>query len=411
MTAHLLSVGTELLLGEIINTNQAYLSSRMAEMGFSVFYHTTIGDNLPRLVKGIKEALKDADILMITGGLGPTQDDLTKESVAEALGEKLILFPEALKTIESFFQKIGRSMPPMNQKQAYFPEGVRILKNPAGTAPGCFIEKNSKKIFLLPGPPREMKKMFEEEVYPIIKKEQEFVIHSKILKVFGLGESKMAEEVSDLIDHSLNPTVAPYAKDFESHLRITAKASSIEEALKLIQPTEEEIKNRLGINIYGTDKDSLETVTAKILVEKKLSISTAESCTGGLVASKLIDFPGISAVFKNGFITYSNESKIKLLGVKEETIQKYGAVSCETVSEMAYKTALISGSDISIAVSGIAGPGGGSEEKPVGLVYLGLSFFGKIKVKELRLWGDRNHIRNRAALCALDWLRRELFDL
>jgi nicotinamide-nucleotide amidase len=410
LKAEILAVGTEILLGDIVNTNAHYLSKRLADLGISVYHQTVVGDNEKRLLNAYKLAFERADIVIATGGLGPTKDDLTKEIGAECFGKKLVLHEESLNYIKSFFERLNRPMSEGNRKQALFPEGSIILPNPNGTAPGCIIEEKNKILIMMPGPPKEMIPMFENSVVPYLQKFSDGVLVSKVLRVVGLGESAMAEKVQDIIDNQTNPTVAPYAKDNEAILRITAKGRTKEEAEKLIIPTEREIRERIGLDIYAEGETTLEAVVGEMLVKSNLTIATAESCTGGLLAGTLINYPGISSVFMEGAITYSNEAKMKRLGVKEETLEKYGAVSEETAREMAIGIAKASGTDIGISVTGIAGPGGGTDKKPVGLVYLGLYIKGEVKVKKLNQFGDRQKIRNRVVANALDWLRRELIN-
>jgi nicotinamide-nucleotide amidase len=321
----------------------------------------------------------------------------------------MILHQESLNKLNSYFIKNGKGeLNGNNIKQAYFPEGSIILPNNHGTAPGCAIEEDNKVLIVLPGPPREMKPMFEDSVVPFLKKYSKNILKSKVLRICGIGEGIMAEKISDIINNSINPTVAPYAKEWEVTLRITSKADTEEEASKLIEPVENEIRKRLGENIYGEDETSLEEVIAKILISKNLTISTAESCTGGLIASRLVDYPGISAVFLEGAVTYSNDAKINRLKVKKETLENFGSVSEETASEMAEGIAKTSGTDIGLSTTGVAGPEGGTTEKPVGLVYVGLCINGNVHVKKLELSGNREMIRRRATIAALDWLRREL---
>ena len=409
MKAEILCVGTELLLGDIVNTNAQYLSRRLADLGISVYHQSVVGDNVERLKKEFEDAFSRADLVITTGGLGPTPDDLTKETGAEYFNKKLILDKDSLDKLNSYFIKNGRGeLKGNNIKQAYFPEDSVILPNNHGTAPGCAVEENGKILIVLPGPPREMKPMFEDSVVPLLKKYSNGVLKSKVLRICGIGEGIMAEEISDIINNSTNPTVAPYAKEWEVTLRITSKADTEDEASKLIEPVENELRNRLGENIYGEDETSLEEVIAKILISKNFTISTAESCTGGLIASRLVDYPGISDVFMEGSVTYSNEAKINRLNVKKETLEKFGAVSEETAKEMAEGIAKTSGTNIGLSTTGIAGPGGGTTEKPVGLVYIGLYINGTVQVKKLELSGNREMIRRRSTITALDWLRREL---
>lgn len=411
MKAEILAVGTEILLGDIVNTNAHYLSKRLADLGISVYHQSVVGDNEERLLKAYELAFERADIVIATGGLGPTKDDLTKEIGAQYFNKRLILHEESLNYIKSYFNKMNRHMSSGNEKQAYLPEGGIILKNDNGTAPGCIIEENNKILVMLPGPPREMAPMFENYVVPYFQKFSDGVLLSKVLRVAGLGESAMAEKVEDIMESQTNPTIAPYAKDNEAILRITSKGSTKEEAEALIVPVEKAIRERLEINVYGEGDTTLEAVVGEMLVKENLTIATAESCTGGLLAGTLINYPGISSVFLEGAITYSNEAKMKRLGVKEETLAAFGAVSEQTAAEMAEGIAKAAGTDIGISVTGIAGPGGGTEEKPVGLVYVGLYLKENVMVKRLNLSGDRQKIRQRTVVSALDWLRRELLGV
>lgn len=411
MKAEILAVGTEILLGDIVNTNAYYLSKRLADLGISVFYQTVVGDNSERLFKAYELAFSRADIVIATGGLGPTKDDLTKEIGAEYFGKRLVLHEESYIQIKAFFDRMNRPLSEGNKKQAIMPEGSIVLPNSNGTAPGCIIEENNKILVMLPGPPKEMAPMFEASVVPYLEKFSDRVLVSKVLRVLGLGESAMAEKVEDIIDNQVNPTVAPYAKDNEAILRITSKGNTKVEAEELIIPIEKKIRERLGSNVYAEGETTIEAVVGEMLVKRNLTIATAESCTGGLLAGALINYPGISSVFLEGAVTYSNEAKMKRLGVKQETLQRYGAVSEETAIEMAEGIARSADTDIGISVTGIAGPGGGTEEKPVGLVYIGLYIRGKVKAMKLNLFGDRQKIRNRTVINVLDWLRRELIDI
>ena len=408
MKAEIIAVGTEILLGDIVNTNARYLSRRLADLGISVYHQTVVGDNPERIKDSFKLAFTRSDMVITTGGLGPTKDDITKEMAAEFFNKDLVVDEFSLKKIEQFFVKMNRRMTDNNKKQAYMPQDSIILINNNGTAPGCVINENGKIIIVLPGPPKEMTLMFENEVVPYLKQFQDGVMVSKVLRVLGLGESLMEDMVKDIMDNQTNPTIAPYAKDGEAILRITAKGKTQAEAQMLIVPVENQVRQRLGDNIYGIGDTNIESVVAQILIDRKLTISTAESCTGGLVAAKLINCPGISSVFMEGMVTYSNESKMKRLNVKEETLQNYGAVSVQTAGEMALGIAKSSNTDIGISTTGIAGPDGGTQEKPVGLVYVGLYIMGTVKTRELRLWGDRQTIRNRTSIYVLDWLSREL---
>ncbi|MDI6617780.1 MAG: competence/damage-inducible protein A [Clostridiales bacterium] len=408
MRAEILSVGTELLLGDIVNTNAQYIARRLADNGVFVYYQTVVGDNPKRLSDALDIAFERADIVIATGGLGPTKDDITKEIGAKFFNRKLVLHEESLKKIEKHFKNMNRKMTDNNRKQAYLPEGCVIFPNANGTAPGCAIEGNNKIFIMLPGPPKEMAPMFEDEVMPYLSKYQDGVLVSKVLRVLGVGESNMEDSIKDLMDFQTNPTIAPYAKDGEAILRITAKARDKNEALGLIAPVEKQIRERLKDNIYGTGDAPIWDVVAKMLIDRKLTIAVAESCTGGMLASRLINYPGISDVFMEGAVTYSNDAKMRRLGVSAKTLKKYGAVSAETAREMAEGIARTANTDIGLSTTGIAGPGGGTFEKPVGLVYAGMYFKGVVKVEKMNIAGNRQNIRNRAVMNVLDFLRREL---
>lgn len=411
MRAEILAVGTEILLGDIVNTNAQYIARRLADLGINLYHQSVVGDNPERLLEEYRLGFNRAELIIATGGLGPTKDDLTKEIAAEFFNRKLILHEESLKKIEEYFANIGRTLNEGNRKQAYFPEGCTIIPNKWGTAPGCIIGDKGRILVLLPGPPREMVPMFEASVVPYIEKYIDGILVSRTLKICGIGEGHMEEMILDIIQRQTNPTIAPYAKEGEVTLRITARANSRKEALEIIEPVENEIRGRLKENVYGIDDDTLEAVIGNMLIEKGLTLSTAESCTGGLIASKLINYPGISEVFMEGAVTYSNNAKIMRLGVKKETLELYGAVSQETAAQMAEGIARTSNTDIGLSITGIAGPGGGTEEKPVGLVYAGLYINGKIKTMKFNLSGDRQYIRNRVTIKAMDWLRRELISI
>ena len=410
MNAELISVGTELLLGDIVNTNAQYLSRRLADLGVSVFRQTTVGDNRARFTDAIRSALDSSDLIITTGGLGPTEDDLTKETVFSYFGLTPVMHQPSLERIRAFFSAIGRPMSPSNEKQSLFPEEALILENNHGTAPGCIVGKDGKFAVLLPGPPKEMRPMFEESVVPWILERSPGVLVSRTMNFAGIGESAMEQKVLDLMD-SENPTVAPYAKDGWCLLRVTARAQDERKAHELIRPVEEEIRSRFGDDLFGTGETTLEAELAKTLIAKKITVATAESCTGGLVASKLISFAGISSVFIEGAVCYANDAKVRRLGVRAVTLGKYGAVSEETAREMAEGICSQSGSELGISTTGIAGPDGGTAEKPVGLVYIGVWLLGKTTVTRCRFAGDRTRIRERAALTALDLARREIMKL
>lgn len=408
MRCELLSVGTEILLGDIVNTNAQFLAKELASMGIDIYYQSVVGDNKERMLQAFKEGLSRSDMIITTGGLGPTKDDMTKELACEYFGYKCELHEESLENIKEYFRRMGREFVESNEKQAYFPKEAIILKNNAGTAPGAIIKKDDKTIIVLPGPPSEMKRMFNESVRPYLEKLTGYTIVSEVVRIHGVGESKVEELVQDLIDNGKNPTVAPYAKEGEVTLRVTAKAKTKEEGEKLIDPVLTEIKNRLGDSIYNIGEEGLNLKVAKLLVYKKLTIGTSESCTGGLLGAGLIDYPGISSSFLEGVIAYSNEAKIKTLGVKKETLEKFGAVSEETAREMAEGIRKRCGADIGVSTTGIAGPDGGTDDKPVGLVYIGLSIGDKTIVTRNVFNGDRNSVRRRACLKAFDMIRLEI---
>lgn len=409
MKAEIIAVGTELLLGDIVNYNAQFISKELAILGVDIFHQMVVGDNEERILKAFGDAFSRCDVIITTGGLGPTKDDLTKELAAKYFGKELVFHDESWKVIQEYFSKNGRKVEGNNKKQAYLPKDCIIMPNPNGTAPGAIIEgQENKTIIILPGPPKEMKPMFNDYVVPYLKSKTENVLVSKILRVFGIGEAHMEELVNDLIENQTNPTIAPYAKDVDVILRLTAKGKSKEEAYKLIENLEYEVRRRLGNNIYGEGEITLEDIVGKLLVDKGLTISTAESCTGGLLAATLINYSGISSVFKEGAVTYSNEAKMSRIGVRKETLDRFGAVSEETAKEMAEGIARVADTSIGISTTGIAGPGGGTNEKPVGLVYIGLYINGKAQVRKFNFYGDRQKVRIKTVMNALDWLRRSI---
>lgn len=407
MKCEILCVGTELLLGDTLNTNSQFLAKELSFLGIGVFHQSVVGDNPERVRESLKVAFDRSDMVITTGGLGPTKDDLTKEECAKFFNKKLILNEEALSRLKAIFIKRGFELSESNIKQSYLPEGCIPMQNNNGTAPGCIITDNNKTLIMLPGPPKEVYPMFKESVVPYLKTLSDDVFVSKVLRVFGIGESNAADRISNLLDNE-NPTVAPYAKDNEVIFRITAKCKNEDEAAILIKPVEQEIREKLGDCIYGEGEKTLEYVVGELLVNNNLTISAAESCTGGLVSGKLINYPGISSAFLEGAVTYTNEAKMKRLNVKKETLDKYGAVSEQTAKEMAEGIAKAAGTDIGVSTTGIAGPGGGSDEKPVGLVYIGIYYNNETYVKKLNLSGSREKIRNRAVMEVLDMIRRKI---
>lgn len=408
MVVELISVGTELLLGNIVNTNANYLSKKCAELGLSLYYQITVGDNESRLKAAIEDGLKRSDILILTGGLGPTKDDLTKEVVAEVVNRQLIMDERTKNRMLSYFTNRGNTpITENNWKQALTIENSIIVDNDNGTAPGYIVETEGKMVILLPGPPSEMIPMFEQGIMPYLKKLQSNVLYSKMVKICGIGESRAETEILDLIENQTNPTIAPYAKSGEVHFRVTASSDNIEKAKEMLIPILEELSNRFGENIYTIEEEeTLEMVVFNLLKQKNYTLATAESCTGGLLTSRLVNIPGVSEVLKEGFITYSNKAKMKYLDVKEDTLGHYGAVSEQTVAEMAIGAAKAATANAALAITGIAGPDGGTQEKPVGLVYIGCCVNHNVTVKEYRMKGNREKIREQSVIYALDLLRR-----
>lgn len=411
MRAEIISTGTELLLGQIVDTNARFLAEKLAELGMDLFFQSTVGDNQARIAETLQHALDRADLVIMTGGLGPTSDDLSREAVAEAMNLELRLDENALEELKAFFHARGREMPEMNIKQALFPAGARIIPNPRGTAPGFIVEQNDKMICVLPGPPREMMPMFVERIVPFLKGKAGNTgrhIVSRVFRLVGIGESSVEEAVKDMVENQSNPTIGFLAPGGEVLIRLTVKADSLEKAEAILAEPEKEIKERLGSYIYGTDADTLEKVVAQQLMEKGLTFATAESCTGGLIAKRLTEIPGISSSFLAGIVSYSNEAKMKLLGVSETTLAQFGAVSAETAVEMAAGARNVAGSDLAISVTGIAGPGGGTPEKPVGLVYIGFADQKAAKAYRYIFSGDREGIRLQTANTALNLVRKYL---
>ncbi len=406
MVAELISVGTEILLGNIVNTNAAYLAEKCADLGLSCYYQTVVGDNDARLRETLQRALERSDIVILSGGLGPTQDDLTKEVTAKVLGLELMDDPHTRERIKEYLETRGFKVTENNWKQALAPAGAKIIDNENGTAPGLIIEKNGKHVILLPGPPSELKPMFEKDIYPYLNELAPGMIYSRTVKICGVGESIAETMIKDLIDTQSNPTIATYAKTGEVHLRVTAKAADEKEAKKLVKPMVKELKERFGNSIYTTDTDvTLEKSVVDLLKANHLTLATAESCTGGLLSARLINVAGASEVFKSGYITYSNKMKRKMIGVKRSSLEKYGAVSEAVAKEMAKGAAVAGKADVSVSVTGIAGPDGGTEEKPVGLVYIACRVCGEVTVREYHFKGGRNKIREASVSAALSLMR------
>ena len=410
MTVEIICVGTELLLGNIVNTNAAFLAQRLAGLGLSCYYQSVVGDNEQRLHEVIRTALTRSDLLILSGGLGPTQDDLTKETAAKVFGLPLVEDPVSKEHITQFFKIRNRSIAENNWKQAMIPQGSIALENENGTAPGIIMEQDEKIMILLPGPPGELKPMFLEQVEPYLRGKLQACLYSQMVKMCGIGESDVETAIQDLTE-SKNPTVATYAKVGEVHIRVTASGENEEAARRLVKPVVNQLKSRFGSRIYTTDPEiTLEQAIVDLLATNKMKVTCAESCTGGMVAARLVNAPGASAVLNESFVTYSNKAKRNYLDVKKGTLKKFGAVSEETAMEMARGGCIHTKADACIAVTGIAGPDGGTDEKPVGLVYIGCCVAGKTTVSEHRFSGDRAKIRESATTAALNMLRTGILE-
>ena len=416
MRVELVSVGTELLLGDIVNTNTAYLSKELAALGFGVFRQTTVGDNRERLLKTLESAFLENDTVIITGGLGPTDDDITKECAAEYFGREFYFHEYSWVKILERLTRSGRNIiTENNKKQAMIPEGAIVLENYCGTAPGIIIEENNKRIILLPGPPREMHDMFEKSVKPYLEKFSSKQFISKYVRFYGIGESLLETKIKDIMDNQTNPTLALYAKTGEVLLRITVSGDDKAECEDLIRKQLDEIEKRVGEYIYlvgdediSSTQTEMNTVVANLLIENKFTISIAESLTGGKISSMLVEKSGISEALLEGVVCYSNKSKIDTLGVREETLEKFGAVSEDVAKEMVLGVAKRLGADFAVATTGIAGPNSDGSGKPVGLVYIGIYAQGDISVKECLFTGDRELIRYRTSVEALEEVRRNI---
>lgn len=411
MNAEVITVGTELLLGQKLDTNSKHLASRLAECGINLFYKTTTGDNTGRLKAALCAACARADFVILTGGLGPTVDDITRQAVAEYTGRKLVIDPVSEKKIEAYFKDRGYEMPKANMSQAYVPEGSIIMENPNGTAPGFITEHGGKIIAAMPGVPSEMIPMADKVLLPYLLSKSgtdQKVISYKVLRLAGIGESMADERMRDLFESCTNPSIGILAHPGEVEIRIAARARDAQAAQEMIKPVYEELRRRFLEEIYGEDEDTLASVLGMLLKKKNMTISTAESCTAGMISAAITSVAGSTAWFKGGVNTYSNESKIKLLGVRKETLEKYGAVSAECALEMARGCREVFGSDASIAVTGIAGPDGGSLEKPAGLVYICFDIKGESRVLENRFSGGREAVRLRSVQNAVYAMIKQL---
>lgn len=410
--AELIAVGTELLLGNVANTDAQYISEQLATIGVDVLYHTAVGDNPQRLREVIDIARQRCNLLIFTGGLGPTYDDFTKVTVCKAFGVPLVRHPEILEEIRHYFETVLRKeMTPSNEQQADLPEGCHIIHNPVGTAPGCIFEKDGITVAMLPGVPKECRYLTEHALIPWLKNKSEGTIVSHDLRIFGIGESALQDMIGDLMDEAVNPSLAPYAKTGEAMLRLTAKADTEEECEELMAPLFWDVRSRLGEYLYGVDVDSLEQRVAQLMKDRGLTFSAAESCTGGLIAKRITDVPGASAVFMGGVVSYTNGVKNRVLGVPQTLLDEYGAVSEPVAKAMAEGVRQLTKSDLSVSVTGVAGPDKDDRGNEVGTVFIGLSDEHKTIVRKLDLGTGRERVRTTAAHHAFDMLRRYLTDL
>ena len=409
MKTAILTVGTEILFGQIVNTNTVYLTRELNNLGFDVLYHYTVGDNPDRVAEMMELALKDVDVIITTGGLGPTQDDLTKEVACRVFKDELVMNEEALEAMKAYFTRTGRVMPENNVKQALMPSRSVVFQNDAGTAPGFALEHEGKYILCMPGVPREMYRMWEISARPFLERMSDSVLSYRMLRCFGVGESHLETMLLPLIDGQTDPTIATYAKEGECTVRVASKRPTKAEADAAVDEMVVKVDEIIGEYCFSHDNEDLVQVVADKLLSKGLTIASAESCTGGMFAAALTDIPGISASFMAGLVTYSNEAKMRELGVSADTLEKYGAVSEETAREMVEGLYERTGCDVCISVTGIAGPGGGTPEKPVGLVYIGFKYGDKCFVtKKLASGASRKWTRNHTLLSMLDIVRRNI---
>lgn len=405
LIAEILCTGEELLLGDIVNTNAAFLSERLTDLGICVYHHSVVGDDPHRLGECVEEGLSRSDVVIISGGLGPTKDDLTKETVAALFGRKMKLHEPSLADIKSYFERTGRVMSKNNEKQAMMPEGAIVFPNHFGTAPALALERDSKSVIMLPGPPSELVPLFREQVEPYLKSKISQAIVSKNIHIFGMGESAVAERIDALLIDTPSLTAATYCKEGEVRIRITARAEDESVAAALCESHAQKImQSEVGGFVYGVDVGTIENAVVMALHEKKLTLSAAESCTGGLIAKRITDISGCSDVFFGGCVTYTNDVKRRLIGVKAETLERYGAVSEQTAREMARGVRIATGSDIGISTTGVAGPTGGTAETPVGTVFIGISTSEGESVRRLSLSSmrSREYIRQASATNAFD---------
>jgi len=415
MNAEIIAVGTELLLGSVVNTNATFLSQRLASVGINVFYHTTVGDNPERIQEAIRLALTRSDIIITSGGLGPTVDDITMPMIAKAIGRRMIFNEKSMAKIREYFRHRGiRKITGNVKQQAFMPEGAVCLVNNFGTAAGVAVHVGKAVIIALPGPPRELEPMFDNEIIPYLKKNKYTgtdIIKTRTIKLTGGMESLVDSRAKDLLRLSGRTTVGIYSKPGMVELKITAKAKKDSEAERHIKPIEREIERRFGQLVFGKDDDTLEGVVGRMLLKKRLTISLAESCTGGLVSHRITNISGSSKYYADGVVSYANAAKESLLSVSEKTLKRYGAVSRQIALEMARGIRNVSGTDIGLALTGIAGPTGGSKKKPVGLVFIAIVTDDRKSVKEYRFTGGRETIKWRASCAALDLIRLTIMKI
>ncbi len=407
-TAEIICVGTELLLGQVVNTNAAYLGSRLAGLGIGVYRHTVVGDNHERLQAALAAAAQNCNLVVLTGGLGPTDDDITREVVADYLHLPLRESELAIRDIEAFLAHFGAEMNEKNRKQAVFPEGSQVIPNANGTAPGCLAEHDGVTYLLLPGPPAELRTMFEAEVEPMLAARSATRFQSRVVRVSGIGEAQLESAIQDFVDNQTNPTVAVYAGYGEASVRLTAAGVEQPAVSAALEGLHSAVRERLGDHVYGGEADSLQEVVLSAMECQGLRLAVAESCTGGALAARLISVPGASRVLEEAVVVYSNQSKIRRLGVAADTIQRFGAVSEEVASAMALGVAQSAGVEVGVAITGVAGPGGGTVEKPVGTVFIGVCLNGHTAVRKYQLPGDRDKVRRFSVTFALELLRRTL---
>jgi len=407
----IISTGTELLLGTTIDSNSVYLAQQLGDMGIRVVGKATVGDNREQIDKAFRNGLETADIVISTGGLGPTFDDLTKTVACDLMGCSMVIIPEEEKRLRDYFAHRQRPMPEINIKQAMFPQEAEILQNTQGTAPGMYLLKNNKLLILLPGPPREMTRMYMDQVKPRLERDYTSELEKVIcrtIKVLGPGESQVDEILAPVLENDLGCSMALLAKDGEVHIKITAEGVNESDSRRILDKLTQSIHEKLSKHIFGYDDDTLPEQVGKMLMEKKQKLSVAESCTAGMLGSMITEAAGSSEYFWGGIISYSNECKMKILGVNPSTLEQFGAVSRQTAEEMAIGIRTLSGTDYALAITGIAGPSGGTKEKPVGLVYIALAFDNDCIAKELKFIGSREAVRKLSAKSALDLLRRHL---